>query len=73
MGVGVDATLALHVVGVEVAVYVVGKGGLQAWVTLTDVQGVGVIGDVQQIGHAGLVAASPVTQEQVGVLVEVPS
>jgi len=66
-----DTLLMLHTECVEVQVDVVGDGWLQARITLGDVQWVGVVLDVQQVGHAWLLSTSAITQTQVGLLGEV--
>ena len=47
--------------------------GFQTRVSLGDDQRVRVIGDVEQVGHAGLARATVVAEVQVRMLVEVPA
>ena len=49
-----DAALMLHLERVVVGIKAVAEGWLQARITLGDVEWVGVVCYVEQVGHAGL-------------------
>ena len=68
-----DATLVvLDIVVVEQA-EVLGERGFQTRVTLFDVQGIGVVGDVEQVGHGRLAAGATIGEAQLADFRDLPS
>src|SRR5574344_2156165 len=66
-----DTSLMCHLEGVKVEVDVVTERRFQSRISLCDVQRVGIISDIKQIGHAWLRSTSSVVQTQIRLLSEV--
>lgn len=66
-----DETLVIHLETVIVKIEVVREGRLQSRITIRDIQGVGVVANVKQAGHAGLRRTTAVGESHIGLLVEI--
>lgn len=64
VGVCEDTPLLLLYIGVVEQAQAMVEGGLQVGITYLDAQGVGVVGDGQQVFHAGLAASAAVGDAQ---------
>ena len=66
------ALVVLYVVIIE-QTEVLRERRLQSWVTLTDIQRVGIVGDVQQVGHGRLTGRAAVSESQLADLRNLPA
>ena len=67
------ATLVLLVVIIVEETDILCEGRFQSWVTLTDIQRVRIIGDIQQVAHAGLCRRTAVGEAQLSHVRELPT
>ena len=71
VGIDHDGAFVARDVVVVVEVQRVGELGFQAWVTLRDIERVGVVGDVEQLGDVRLLCVAAILQAQCALVAEV--
>ena len=66
--IGAETPLRINIKGIEIDHHIVAERRLKTRVTLCDIQRVGVIGDIEQVGHRGLTRSSAVVDVQACLL-----